>query len=72
MSPSSLGTRGNVPEATSVVLFGLVAVLLWFAMLHGGRDALAAEREPPNASPVASPSELGASVTTPAVERSRE
>lgn len=64
MSPSSLGTRGNVPEATSVVLFALVAVLLWFAMLHGGRDALAAERAPQDA-PSTAPSAFDTSVATP-------
>ena len=72
MSPHSLGTRGNVPEATSVVLFVLVAALLCFAMLHDGRDTLAAERLQHDPSVAAPPAALEASVATPPISPARE
>ena len=42
-TPPSLGNRGSVPEATSVLLFTLVAGLLWYALVRTGEEVRASE-----------------------------
>lgn len=43
LSSSPMGQRGTAPEATSVVLFVVVAMLLWFALGRAPSDVRAAE-----------------------------
>lgn len=42
-TPPTLGNRGSVPEATSVLLFALVAVLLWYALVRTSGEVRAGE-----------------------------
>ena len=59
-TPPPLGNRGSVPEATSVLLFTLVAGLLWYALVRSGSDTFAAERVgPPTPAPVTVTDEFG-------------
>jgi hypothetical protein len=43
LSSSPIGRRGAAPEATSVLLFALVLVLLWFALAKTGSDVHASD-----------------------------
>lgn len=46
LSSSPMGQRGTAPEATSVLLFAVVAALLWFALGRNAPEARASEPRP--------------------------
>lgn len=45
-STSPIGNRGSVPEATSVLVFAIVAGLLWYALARTGGEVMAGASSP--------------------------